>query len=339
MMLIVFYLELCNITQFSICGFLVQSCLKIHVLILQSQTTSYSGCFVFFMGLALCRFALNAIPGGIAAFNMNPHDSNDPDGSDRSNQPKLTEINLELITSFWFRTSVDRILTIKGISQIITRYSSFKFPSCLIDFSDQEIECKGSISVTAGRYFVYNSHYQRSWLLYAPSSRMICEFEIGEEFADMMAMPNDLVLVIQHLSSYIRDDSFDAPISIQVNRHEICNDFAPQSHGMITDCFPLDQSVLKMGKNEIRIMKCSDGRSNYWIRTLAVTTIKRLWSVLDTKSIEENSQEVGAVELETDDLSSVSTHSSIPSLLTDNESEDMTDDFGSSSEETHVQDD
>ena len=50
------------------------------------------------------------------------------------------------------------------------------------------------------------------------------------------------------------------------------------------------------------------------------------------------SREGGAVERENDDLSSVSTHSSMPSLLTDNESEDMTDDFGSSSEETHVQD-
>ena len=161
---------------------------------------------------------------------------------------------------------------------------------------------------------------------------MICEFEIGEEFADMMEMPNDLVLVIQHLSSYIRDDSFDAPISIQVNRHEICNDFAPQSHGMITDCFPLDQSVLKMGSNEIRIIKCSDGRSNYWIRTLAVTTIKSLWGILDAKSIDTIHPEAASIERENDDLSSVSTHSSIPSLLTDNESEDMTDDFGSSSE-------
>lgn len=83
-------------------------------------------------------------------------------------------------------------------------------------------------------------------------------------------MPTDLVLNMCHLSSYIRENRYDAPINITLNGHEICKCFAPQSHGMKNDKFGLDQSILKVGKNIIRVDYAAGGQSNYWIKTLAV---------------------------------------------------------------------
>ena len=186
------------------------------------------------------------------------------------NNRKLTVDNIDLIICCIFRKAMGTEKDIKGVRQIMVQYAIFKFQPCTVDFSQPEITHSGNIECSKRHGLRYNTQYKNSHVMGRHGSHFESVFQIGEDFDAAIPIPCNLQLVICHLSSYIQAGSFGAPINIYLNGHEICSDFAPQSHGYITDKFNLDSEMLKVGANTIKVSYARNGSSNYWIQRLTV---------------------------------------------------------------------